>query len=237
MSVRLQKFLAEAEIASRRKSEQYISDGRVAVNGKTVTQLGTKIDPDNDIVTFDGKLIKINKNLIYIMLNKPEGCVTTTKDQFGRKTVFEYITGIKERIYPVGRLDYNTSGLLILTNDGDLAYRLTHPKHNIEKTYIADIKTPPSKEELDKLRNGVFIDGRKTAKAKVFVVKSDGEPIKLKIIIKEGRNRQIRKMCSSINHPVKALKRIAVGALSLDGLKKGEYRYLNEDEIKYLKML
>lgn len=237
LSVRIQKFLADAGIASRRKAEKYIIQGRISVNDKIVTELGTKIDSEKDIVAFDGNIVKIDKKLVYIMLNKPEGCITTVKDQFDRKTVLEYLKDVGQKVYPVGRLDYDTSGLLLLTNDGDLTYRLTHPKHNVEKTYIANVETMPTKDELKRFKNGLVIDGRKTAPAKISVIKSKGKLISLKITIHEGRNRQVRKMCSAINHPVKHLKRIAVGNLFLDGLKKGEYRYLNYEEIEYLKSL
>lgn len=237
MLVRLQKFLAEAEIASRRKAEEYILDGRVKVNGVVVAELGTKVDEEKDIVEFDNEIVKKNEKNVYIMLHKPEGCVTTAKDQFDRKTVLEYLENVKERVYPVGRLDYDTSGLLILTNDGDLTYRLTHPKHNVEKTYIAKVKTVPTKEEMQKFERGLYIDGYKTAPAKIFVAKNEGGLVSLKIIIHEGRNRQVRKMCEAINHPVIHLKRIATGKLFLGELKKGEYRYLTNEEIKYLKSL
>lgn len=237
MIVRLQKFLAEADIASRRKAEKFISDGRIAVNGNIITEMGFKIDDEKDVVTFDNKVVEKSKKLIYIMFHKPEGCVTTAKDQYDRKTVLDYIKDINERLYPVGRLDYNTSGLLILTNDGDLTYKLTHPKHNVEKVYIAKVEGEPSKEEMKRFREGLFIDGYKTSPAKIYIVKKDGNYASLKIIINEGRNRQVRKMCEAINHNVKNLKRIATGNLFLGDLKKGNYRYLTENEIKYLKSI
>lgn len=237
MLIRLQKYLADANIASRRKSEEYILSGRVKVNGNIVTQLGTKVDTFNDIVEVDNKKIVKNEELIYIIFHKPEGCVTTVSDQFERKTVLDYIQDIDARIYPVGRLDYDTSGLLILTNDGELTYRLTHPKHNVEKTYIAKVFGKPTKDEIERFQRGLYIDGYKTAPAKIFVVKSDDNFSSLKIIINEGRNRQVRKMCENINHPVKNLKRIATGKLQLGELKKGEYRLLTKEEIEYLKSL
>lgn len=236
MEIRLQKFLADAEIASRRKSEEYILDGRVKVNEKIVTQLGTKINPLEDKVYFDDKLISQKEELIYIMLHKPRGCVTTAKDQFNRKTVLDYID-IDARLYPVGRLDYDTSGLLILTNDGNLTYKLTHPKHNIPKTYIATVEGKPTKEEINAFENGLLIDGYKTAKARLAVIKESDNLAILKITIHEGKNRQVRKMCDAINHPVKGLKRISTGKLELGDLKKGEYRHLSKDEVSYLKNL
>lgn len=237
MLIRLQKFLAEANIASRRKAEELIQAGRVRVNGKTVTELGTKVDDEKDIVEADGKEVRIEGKLVYIMLNKPEGCVTTAHDQFNRRTVLDLVEGVNERIYPVGRLDYDTSGLIILTNDGDLTYRLTHPKHNVAKTYIALVDSEPTAEEIHTFENGVVIDGRKTAKARLKVIKQDDVGAYLMIVIHEGRNRQVRKMCEAIGHPVRRLKRTATGKLTLGKLKKGQWRYLTDEEIAYLKSL
>ncbi len=237
MLIRLQKFLAEANIASRRKAEELIQAGRVRVNGKTVTELGTKVDDEKDIVEADGKEVRIEGKLVYIMLNKPEGCVTTAHDQFNRRTVLDLVEGVSERIYPVGRLDYDTSGLIILTNDGDLTYRLTHPKHNVAKTYIALVDREPTEEEIHTFENGVVIDGRKTAKARLKVIKQDDVGAYLMIVIHEGRNRQVRKMCEAIGHPVRRLKRTATGKLTLGKLKKGQWRYLTDEEIAYLKSL
>lgn len=236
MLMRLQKYLAEAQVASRRKAEEIILQGRVKVNGKTVAELGTKVESDSDVVTVDGKRVQICEKMIYIMLNKPEGCVTTVKDQFDRKSVLDYVSDVKERVYPVGRLDYDTSGLLILTNDGDLTYKLTHPKHNIEKTYIADVDREPDSNDMERFKNGLIIDGRKTAPAEIEIMKK-GRLISLKIKIHEGRNRQVRKMCAAINCNVVRLKRIAEGNLELGKLEKGKYRYLTDEEIKYLKCL
>lgn len=236
MLMRLQKYIAEAQIASRRKAEEMILDGRVSVNGEIIRELGTKVESDSDVVSVDGKEIHICEKLIYIMLNKPEGCVTTVKDQFNRKNVMDYVSDIKERIYPVGRLDYDTSGLLIMTNDGDLTYRLTHPKHNVDKTYIAHVDRKPDKKDMEKFRKGIVIDGRKTAEAEIKIIK-EGKLTELEIKIREGRNRQVRKMCAAINCNVVKLKRIATGKLELGELEKGKYRYLDKDEINYLKSL
>ena len=234
--MRLQKYIAEAQIASRRKAEEMILAGRVSVNGKIITELGTKVESDSDVVRVDGKEIHICEKLVYIMLNKPEGCVTTVKDQFNRKSVMDYVSDIKERIYPVGRLDYDTSGLLIMTNDGEMTYRLTHPKHNVEKTYIAHVDRKPDERDMEKFRKGIVIDGRKTAEAEIKIIK-EGKLTELEIKIKEGRNRQVRKMCAAINCNVVKLKRIATGKLELGELEKGKYRYLDEKEILYLKSL
>ncbi len=236
MLIRLQKYLAEAQVASRRKSEEIIIAGRVSVNNKVVTELGTKVESDSDIVKVDGKVVRICEKMVYILLNKPEGCVTTVNEQFNRKSVLDYVSDVKERIYPVGRLDYDTSGLLILTNDGELTYRLTHPKHNVNKTYIADVDREPTEEDMKKFESGIVIDGRKTAPAKIRIIKK-GKLISLEIKIHEGRNRQVRKMCSAINCNVINLKRIALGDIELGNIEKGSYRVLNENEIKYLKTL
>lgn len=233
--MRLQKFMATCGVASRRKSEKIILDGRVKVNGKIITELGTKINPEKDIVKVDNKIIELEENDIYILLNKPVGYVTTTKEQFGRKKVLDLIKGVKERIYPVGRLDYDTSGLLILTNDGELTYKLTHPSHEIKKTYIAIVRGVPTKSEIMKLRRGVVIDGYKTSKSEVEILKNYKNKSILKIIIHEGRNRQVRKMCESINHPVIELERVSIEDIQLGNLKVGEWRYLTNEEIKYLK--
>ena len=234
MSIRLQKYLADAQVASRRKSEEIILSGRVAVNGVTVKELGTKVE-EGDEVTLDGKPVKPAQKLVYIMLHKPEGYITSAKDQFDRPTVLDIVKS-EYRLYPIGRLDYDTSGLLLLTNDGDMTYRLTHPKHNVEKTYIAQIEGTPTDDELRRFEAGLEIDGYKTAPAKIKIVKKS-RLTTVKIVIHEGKNRQVRKMCAAIGHEVRALKRVATGRLSLNGLEKGKYRELTGDEIKYLKTL
>lgn len=200
MEIRLQKYLAEAGIASRRKCEEYILQSKVKVNGKTITELGTKINPENDKIEFDGKIIKNEKKeYTYILLNKPIDYVTTVKDQFGRNTVLDLVKTNK-RLVPVGRLDMYTSGALILTDDGDFVYKITHPKHEITKTYTVTLKGIATKEDVAKLENGVDIDGFITSKAKVKILKTEEEQNKcrLEITIHEGKNRQIRKMCESI---------------------------------------
>ena len=237
--MRINKYLASCNIASRRKSEEIILSGRVKVNSKVVTELSYDIDEKNDIVLLDDKEIKPSENLVYIVLNKPEGYITTVKDQFDRPSVLDLITDIKERIYPVGRLDYETSGLLILTNDGDLTYTLTHPKHSVYKTYMAIVKGIPTENELENFRNGLYIEDYKTAPAKIKVVKTNLEKNYsiCKIQIHEGKNRKVRKMCRAINHPVLRLKRVSVGNLNIKDVEIGKYRYLTSDEIAYLKSL
>ena len=221
MEERLQKFLAEAGIASRRKSEELIAAGRVQVNGQVVRELGVKIDPAKDKVLFDNKPVKAQETKkVYIMLHKPEGYVTTAKEQFGRPAVVDLVQGVKERIFPVGRLDYDTSGLLLLTNDGDLTYKLTHPKHDVDKTYIAKLYGVPDEGALQKFRRGVVIDGRKTRPAKIQILEKEKDMrfCTAEIIIHEGKNRQVRKMCEAIKHPVAQLKRVATGELTLGDL-------------------
>ncbi|WP_331678038.1 pseudouridine synthase [uncultured Tyzzerella sp.] len=234
--IRLQKFLADSGICSRRKAEEHILAGDVLVNNKIVTELGLKVDEKRDKVYFKNKPVKIEQKKVYIMLNKPEGCVTTSKEQFDRKTVFDYIN-IKERVVPVGRLDYDTSGLLILTNDGDLTYKLTHPKHSIKKVYIAKVYGIPNKEKLERFKNGLIIDDYKTAPASIQILEKDNKYSTLRITITEGKNRQVRKMCDAIGHKVISLKRIEIDKISIGNLKIGEYRYLTNEEISYLKKI
>ncbi len=233
MEVRLQKYLADCGVASRRKCEEIILSGRVEVDGEVVEELGTKVNK----VTVNGILIKNTQDYRYILLHKPEGFITTAKDQFDRPSVIDIVGDVEERIYPVGRLDYDTSGLLLLTNDGDLTFKLTHPKHNVEKTYIARVAGVPDQDAIESLKSGVYIDGYKTARAKVDIVKTLDNSTSVKISIKEGKNRQVRKMFSAVGHEVLALKRIATGTLFLGELKRGEFRDLTDEEVRYLKNL
>ncbi len=232
--VRLQKYIARSGITSRRKAEELILDGHVKINGITVTELGTKIDAQKDIITVDDKKISEVEQYIYIKLNKPEGYVTTVKDQFNRKTVLDLID-INERIYPIGRLDYNTSGLLLLTNDGDLANKLMHPKYHIYKTYIAETDGKINEESIKRLREGVLIDNYKTAPAKVKLLKFMGNRSQVKISIYEGKNRQVRKMLDAVGHNVIALKRISFGEIILGDLNIGSWKKLSNEEIQFLK--
>lgn len=234
---RLQKFMAERGIASRRHAEELIKKGLVKVNGTVVTELGVKIDPEKDIVEYNGKNVKADTNKVYIMLNKPEGYITTAKDQFGRPTVLDLIKGVKERVVPVGRLDYDTSGMLILTNDGDVVYKLTHPKNEIKKVYEAKLFGVPDTNTINLFRYGMTIDGNKTHPARIELLKIDGRFSWCNITIHEGRNRQVRKMCQAARHPVATLRRVAEGELTLGDLKKGSWRYLTNKEIQYLKEL
>ena len=229
--IRLQKFLAECGIASRRKSEEYIIEGRIKVNGKVETELGIKIDPETDKVYFDGKLVEKSDEKVYILLNKPIGYVTTVKDQFNRDTVMDLVK-VNQKVVPVGRLDMYTSGALILTNDGDFVYKITHPKHEVEKTYNVTINGDISEDEINLLKDGVIIDGYKTKRAKVKILKkvTDKNLTRIEVIIHEGRNRQIRKMFKSINKSVVALHRSKIGRIGVNDLKIGKWRYLTTDE-------
>ena len=237
--VRLQKFLAEAGIASRRKCEELIQSGKVMVNGKVVETLGTKINPKEDKVTYNGKIVENSLQKTYILLNKPIGYVTTAKDQFKRDTVLDLIK-INKRIVPCGRLDMYTSGALILTDDGDFVYKITHPKHEIEKTYTVTIKGIVTNEEVQKLRQGVEIDdnGEKyiTKKANVRILKTDIEKdiSRLEIVIHEGKNRQVRKMCEAVGRKVLALHRSKIGKIGVKDIELGKWRYLKDREIQEL---
>ena len=231
--IRLQKYMAECGVASRRKAEEYILDGKVQVNGKIVTELGTKINPNKDVVYFNNRKIENEGKNIYILLNKPIGYVTTTKDQFNRETVLDLIKNVKGRVVPVGRLDMYTSGALILTNDGNFTYKITHPSHEINKTYIATIRGIITEEEVNKLKNGVKIDDYTTRPAKVKIMKTDIEKniSRIEITIHEGKNRQVRKMCEAIGRNVMALHRTKIGDINVKDLKIGEWRYLTPKEV------
>ena len=235
--LRLQKFLANAGVCSRRKAEEYILDGKVKVNGKVVNELGRKVNPDKDEIIFESKIIRLQNNMVYILLNKPIGYVTTVKELFYWPTVIDLLNGVKEKVLPVGRLDMYTSGALILTNDGDFIYQVTHPKYEIEKTYQATVKGIVTKEDIKKLENGVEIDDYISGKAKVKILKIDKENniSRLKITIHEGKNREVRKMCSAIGKNVIALHRSKIENIDLKDLKIGQWRYLASNEVLKLK--
>ena len=233
--IRLQKFLANSGICSRRKAEEYILAGKVKVNGKIITELGTKVNPAKDEVTFEGKVVKNVEDKIYILLNKPIGYVTTAKDQFNRETVLDLIN-IKEKVVPVGRLDMYTSGALILSNDGEFIYKVTHPKYEIEKAYNVTLKGKATEEEIKALEKGVKIEDYVSGKAKVKILKIDEEKdvSRIEIIIHEGKNREVRKMCNAIGKKVLALHRSRIGNLIVKDLKIGEWKYLNNKQIESL---
>ena len=232
--VRLNKYLADCGVGSRRECDRLITDGVVVVNGKKAT-LGMEVS-ESDQISVNGKRVGDKQKNYYLMLHKPKGYVTTVKDDLGRKTVMDLID-VKARLYPVGRLDYDTEGLLILTNDGDLANRLTHPRNEVNKTYICRISGVLSDKERLQLERGVLIDGVKTAPARVRILKQDQHHTRCEVTIHEGRNRQVKKMFEAVGKEVEFLKRVAVGDLRLGGLKRGEYRFLNDYEVEYLKNL
>ena len=236
--IRLQKYIAECGITSRRKAEELIINGKIKVNGKVVTELGTKINPSNDIVEYDNKMIKQEHKNVYILLNKPIGYVTTVKDQFGRPSVLDLVK-VKERIVPVGRLDFYTSGALILSNDGDFVYKITHPKHEIDKTYNATVKGIVTDDEIETLRKGVKIDHYITKPAKVKILKIDEEKniSRLEITIHEGKNRQVRKMCEAIGRKVIALHRSKIGNIGVKDLELRKWRYLTDQEVNKLLLI
>ena len=232
--MRIAKFMAAAGIASRRKSEEILQKGHVKVNGKTIYDPATQVEPAADVVEVYGRRAEIPDAKIYIMLNKPLGCVSTCADDKGRKTVLDYVCDIDYRIYPIGRLDFTTEGLLLLTNDGELANKLTHPSHEVAKRYYCVVNSMVSPEDVEKLQKGVFIEGGKTAPARIKIMRASPERTELTITIHEGRNRQVRRMFETLGKEVVFLKRISIGELNLGNLKKGQYRMLEQSEIDYL---
>lgn len=236
---RLQKLLSMAGVASRRASEELITQGRVEVNGQTVRTLGSKADPATDTIKVDGRRLKFDIRTRYILLYKPKGVVTTRRDPEGRPTVVELLRGVRDYVYPVGRLDYDSEGVLLLTSDGDLAAKLTHPRHAVERVYEAVVAGEPSDEALDKLRRGVFLDGERTSPAEVRRAGRAGsgrqDLTRLTITLREGRNRQVRRMCASIGHPVRTLTRVRMGPITLGDLRPGQWRDLSEREIRLLR--
>ena len=236
-SERLQKFLANSGVASRRKAEKLILNGKIKVNGNIVTELGTKIIPGVDKVEYLSKEVKSKIENVYVLLNKPINYVTTVKDQFGRNTVLDLVKGLGQNLLPVGRLDMYTSGALILTNDGDFIYHVTHPKHEVEKTYTVTLRGKILNEEIENLKNGVMIDNEyltKPARVKILKIDEEKNICRLEIVIHEGRNRQIRKMCEAVGKKVIALHRSKIGNISVKNLKIGTWRYLTKKEIEEL---
>ncbi len=228
---RLQKILSQAGVASRRASEALMREGRVTVNGDTVRELGTKADPSRDDIRVDGRRIKIAERRRYLLLNKPRGFVTTRSDPQRRPTVIDLLAGVREYVYPVGRLDFDSEGLLLLTNDGDLAARLTHPRHGVARVYDVRVLGDVDRHDVERLAKGVTIDGRRTGPAEVARL----GPSHLTITVREGRNRQVRKMCDAIGHPVTSLRRIAIGPITDPHLKPGRWRDLTAAEVERLR--
>lgn len=231
--MRINKFLAECGVASRRAADKMIIDGEVKINGR-ICSLGDEVNLDDDNVTVNGKTVSTVKKYDYYILNKPKGYVCTVRDDKGRKTVMDLLPPNVKRVFPVGRLDYDSEGLLIMTNDGELTYRLTHPKNEIPKTYWVKLEGTITDEALNKVKNGVVIDGKRTGKCNIKVVEQTRDAVRLHITITEGRNRQVRKMFLAVGKEVKLLKRIKVGELTLRGLDRGEVRKLTAEEVEYL---
>ena len=234
---RLQKILSQAGIASRRASEQLMLDGRVQVNGATIRELGSKADPARDDIRVDGRRVKVVEQHRYLLLNKPRGYVTTRSDPQRRPTVIDLLRGVREYVYPVGRLDFDSEGLLLLTNDGDMAARLTHPSHGVARVYEARVLGVPDERDVQRLTRGLVVEGRRTAAADVRLlpVRRGDEEATLVVTIREGRNRQVRKMCEAIGHPVTHLRRVAIGPIRDPKLKPGAFRDLREQEIEALR--
>jgi 23S rRNA pseudouridine2605 synthase len=238
---RLQKILSAAGIASRRAAETYITDGRVSVNGATVTTLGAKADPEVDEIRVDGRRIKTAARRLYILMYKPRGYITSRSDPRHRPTVIDLLArgGVRDYVYPVGRLDYDSEGLLLLTSDGDLAAHLTHPSHEIEREYQVQVLGVPDEHDLQRLANGIVIDGRRTLPAEVKVVRviegADAQHAVLSIVVKEGRNRQVRNMCEAVGHPVDRLRRVRIGPITDEHIRPGEFRELDAREVAALK--
>ena len=237
MLVRLNKFLSEAGIASRREADRMIADGRVRVNGRVIQDLSTKIDEEKDHVEVDKKRVRREKAFVYIMLNKPQGYLVTLKDPFRRPTVMDLLPHLDKRVFPVGRLDLDSEGLLVLTNDGELAHRLMHPRFEIKKVYLIKIDQTPDPSRLARLRKGIFLEDRKTAPVKIAVLSSHQGGTRLRIEIHEGRKRELRKMFEAVGYRIQKLKRMTFAGLPLGKLKKGQWRYLTQDEVKKLKKL
>ena len=251
-AIRLQKILSQAGVASRRAAERLIEEGRVSVNGRTVREMGVKADPVADDIRVDGRRLRRPERHRYILLNKPAGVVTTRSDPQRRQTVLDLLAGVREYVYPVGRLDYDSEGLLLLTNDGDLAARLTHPRHQVERTYEAYVAGTPDDEAIDRLRRGIPLDGRRTLPAEVKLLsrpathrgvrdeRGKGPSDRrangvLLITIREGRNRQVRRMCEAVGHPVRKLRRVRIGPITDRRLRVGEWRELTAAEVEKLK--
>ncbi|RIV19599.1 rRNA pseudouridine synthase [Alicyclobacillaceae bacterium I2511] len=230
MEERLQKVLADAGVASRRKCEQLILAGRVSVNGNVVTTLGTKADPMRDVLTVDSVVISVRHDTVGLILHKPTSYVTTVADPQGRRTVMELLQEVRERVYPVGRLDYDSTGLLLFCNDGELTNRLLHPSFKLEKVYRVTLLGMPNSDELDQLRRGVKLTDGMTLPTKVKVLRNHPLESVLEITLREGRKRQIRRMCEFLGYPVRRLKRVEFGPLKLGDLPPGHWRYLTQEE-------
>lgn len=235
VNMRIQKYLAECSIASRRASEKLVAEGKVTVNGELAT-VGQLIDPDTDSVCCNGQTVEPNTK-IYIVFNKPSGVVTTAKDTHQRKTVLEFLEGVPARVFPVGRLDMDVTGTLLLTNDGELTNRLAHPRYEVDKVYHAWVKGIVKRSELRKLENGVELEDGMTAPAEASLLKLQRNTSLIRLTIHEGRKRLVKRMCSHIGHPVTKLRRVSIATVSTHGLQPGEWRYLHREELEHLRAL
>jgi pseudouridine synthase len=237
LKVRLNRFLSLAGVASRREADRWILEGRVSVNNKIIDELGVKVDEEKDFVQVDGRRVQPKLKIVYVLLNKPTGCLVTLKDPFGRATVKSLLPASLGRVFPVGRLDQGSEGLLLLTNDGELAFRLAHPRFGVKKIYVAKVRGEPGKEALRRLEKGVYLEGEKTAPAKVALLSAGPKSSRLRLELREGRKREVREMCRAVGHPVLELRRVEFAGLSLEGLKPGEWRPLEPGEVRRLKAL
>lgn len=237
MTVRLNKFLSLAGVASRREADRWIVQGRVSVNNKIVDELGFKIDEERDVVQVDGRKVQVKPTPVYILLNKPAGHLVTLKDPFRRPVVRSLLPASLGRVFPVGRLDLESEGLLVLTNDGELAHRLSHPRFGVKKVYLVKVKGEPNKEVLSRLERGIYLEGRKTAPAKAALLAPGQKSSWLRLELQEGRKREVREMCAAVGHPVQELRRVEYAGLVLKGLKPGQWRHLGPPEVRRLKAL
>ncbi|HUU38514.1 MAG TPA: pseudouridine synthase [Candidatus Desulfaltia sp.] len=237
MKVRLNKYLSEAGVASRREADRWILEGRISVNRKIVDELGVKVDEDQDVVQVDGKTVRKESRFLYVLLNKPAGYLVTLKDPFHRPTVRDLIPTSLGRVFPVGRLDFESEGALLLTNDGELAYRLTHPRFEVRKVYVAKVRGEPDEKALRRLGRGVLLEGKRTAPAKAALLTAHPKSSRLRIELSEGRKREVREMCRAVGHPVLELRRIEFAGLGLKPLKRGQWRHLELREVRRLKRL
>jgi pseudouridine synthase len=235
MLIRLNKFLAQSGVASRREADRLIAEGRVRVNYAVIEELGTKIDPARDSVRVDGRIIKVSEGKLYILLNKPPGYLVTLKDPFKRPTILELLPTLNTRVFPVGRLDFNSEGLLLLTNDGELANRLMHPRYRIKKVYEVRARGIPSQKDLQRLEKGILLDGKRTAPAKVTPVRLGSKDARIRIELTEGRKREVRRMFEAVGHGLFSLERTSYAGLTRGNLKKGRWRNLTPSEVAGLK--
>ena len=237
MTLRLQKIIANAGIASRREAERLIDEGRVSVNGTVVRQQGVLADPDADRIKVNGRLLPAPEKKVFILLNKPRGCLTTVKDDKARPTVMEFFKDLPARVYPVGRLDFNTEGVLLFTNDGDLSKKLLAPKSKVPRTYLVKVRGVPEEKALNRLRRGVRLDNRPTGPMKVLIKRTTGKNSVLSIKLAEGKYRHLKRVCEKVGHPVVKINRIEFGKLNLTGLPLGAYRFLTPKEVRSLNAL